>query len=120
MALELDGTPKYDEPISPEDANGYVQNYLNNDKFKPADFTAFYFHVDEIQKVIDENKGSKYIKFTLGMKYLLADGVPNNVLYGCVMMSNVKTRVDDGASIVAGDDDGIYDYSRPVPPYPED
>lgn len=119
MALELDGTPKYDEPISPEDANGYVQNYLNNEKFKPADFKAFYFHVDEIQKVINENKGSKYIKFTLGMKYLLADGVPNNVLYGCVMMSNVKTKVDDGAELVAGDE-GIYDYSRPVPPYPED
>lgn len=120
MALELDGTPKYDEPISPEDANGYVQNYLNNEKFKPADFKAFYFHVDELQKVIDENKGSKYIKFTLGMKYLLADGVPNNVLYGCVMMSNVKTKVDDAAQLIVGDDESIYDYSRPVPPYPED
>jgi hypothetical protein len=118
MALELDGIPKYDEPISPEDANGYVQNYLNNEKFKPADFTAFYFHTDELQKVINENKGSKYIKFTLGMKYLLAEGVPNNVLYGCVMMSNVKTPV--GQTLLVADDEGIYDYSHPVPPYRED
>jgi hypothetical protein len=113
----LEKTPKYDEPISPEVANGYVQNYLNNEKFKPADFTAFYFHIDELQKVINENKGSKYIKFTLGMKYMLAEGVPNNVLYGCVMMSNVQTNVENAALVQdAGDD--IYDYSRPVPPYP--
>ncbi len=118
MALDLDGTPRYDKPISPEDANGYVQNYLNNEKFKPSDFKAFYFHVDELQKVIDLNKDNKYIKFTLGMKYLLVDGVPNNVLYGCVMMSNVKTKVDNRANVVAGDDE-IFDYSRPVPPYPE-
>jgi hypothetical protein len=113
----LEKTPKYDEPISPEVANGYVQNYLNNDNYKPADFTAFYFHIDELQKVINENKGSKYIKFTLGMKYMLAEGVPNNVLYGCVMMSNVHTVVEE-AALVQNTNDDIYDYSRPVPPYP--
>lgn len=113
----LEKTPKYNEPISHETANGYVQNYLNNDKFEPADFTAFYFHTDELQKVIDENTGSRYIKFTLGMKYMLAEGVPNNVLYGCIMMSNVNTNVENTA-LVQDDGDEIYDYSRPVPPYP--
>lgn len=116
----LDGTPRHDEPISPEMANGFVQNYLNNDKYKPSDFTAFYFHVDELLKVINENKGSKYIKFTLGMKYILGETIPNNVLYGCVMMSNVKTNVENSvlADGVADPNDDIYDYSHPVPPYP--
>ena len=115
--MQLDPIPRYDEPITPAAANGFVQNYLNNDNYKPADFTAFYFHIDELQKVIDENQGSKYIKFTLGMKYILAKGIEPNVLYGCVMMSNVKTIVDNAASMQDGDD-GIYDYSHPVPPYP--
>lgn len=106
--------PIYDEPISPEVAKKYVENYQNNKHFKPSDFRAFYFHRDEIQIVLDQNKDKEYIKFTLGMKELKSHG---NTLYGCVMMTSsdvVISEID-----LAADDDDIYDFSRPVPPHPE-
>ncbi len=117
MSLEL--TPIYDEPISPELAKEYVENYKNNKDYKPADFTAFYFHRDEIQIVLDQNKDKEYIKFTLGMKYLENIGEKDK-LYGCIMMTNSQLIID-GANITlaAGEgEDNIYDFSHPVPPYP--
>lgn len=113
--------PIYDEPIDPALAKEYVENYLNNKHFKPQDFTAFYFHRDEIQIVLDQNKDSEYIKFTLGMKYLEDIG-KKDTLYGCVMMSNAHLIIDndkpDNIEVV-NEGDNIYDFSHPVPPYPE-
>ena len=110
-------SPIYDEPISPELAKEYVENYRNNTNYTPADFNAFYFHRDEIQIVLDQNKDKEYIKFTLGMKYLEHIGEKDR-LYGCVMMSNAHLIID-GDNITVGDDgDNIYDLSHPIPPYP--
>ena len=108
--------PNYDEPISPELAKEYVDNYLKNNKFKPEDFQAFYFHKDEIQKVLDLNEDKKYIKFTLGMKQLEKEKWGDK-LYGCVMMTSSDIIIPD-IDLAAQDDTGIYDFSRPVPPYP--
>lgn len=108
--------PKYDEPISPELAQEYVKNYLSNNKFKPEDFQAFYFHRDEIQLVLDQNKEKEYIKFTLGMKQLDKEKWGDK-LYGCVMMTNSNIIIGD-MNPAAQDDSGIYDFSRPVPPHP--
>lgn len=109
--------PIYDEPISPETAQQYVENYLNNKHFKPEDFRAFYFHRDEIQIVLNQNKDKEYIKFTLGMKEI---DKPKNgdKLFGCVMMTSSDVIIPD-IDITADDNDSIYDFSRPVPPYPE-
>ncbi len=108
--------PIYDEPISPELAQEYVANYLDNKHFKPTDFQAFYFHRDEIQIVLDQNKGKEYIKFTLGMKQLEKEKWGDK-LYGCVMMTSSDVIIPD-IDPTAQDDTGIYDFSHPVPPYP--
>lgn len=108
--------PIYDKPISPELAQQYVANYMTNDNFKPADFQAFYFHRDEIQIVLDQNKDKKYIKFTLGMKQLEKEKWGDK-LYGCVMMTSSDIIIPD-IDPTAQDDTGIYDFSRPVPPHP--
>ncbi|GGD80594.1 hypothetical protein GCM10011514_50880 [Emticicia aquatilis] len=112
--------PIYDEPIDPELAKNYAENYLYNKHFKPEDFTAFYFHRDEIQIVLDKNPDKEYIKFTLGMKYLDHIGEKGR-LYGCVMMSNATLVIDEENPQkikLLGEGDEIYDYSHPVPPYP--
>lgn len=108
--------PIYDEPISPEKAQEYVSNYVNNKDFKPEDFLAFYFHRDEIQIVLDQNKGKDYIKFTLGMKQLDKEKYGDK-LYGCVMMTSSDVIIPE-IDPAAADSDSIYDFSRPVPPHP--
>jgi hypothetical protein len=108
--------PIYDEPISPEKAQEYVSNYLDNKKFKPEDFKAFYFHRDEIQIVLDQNKDKDFIKFTLGMKKLDKEKYGDK-LYGCVMMTSSDVIIED-IDLTAEDSNDIYDFSRPVPPYP--
>lgn len=115
--MTIENIPIYDKPIDPELAKEYVENYINNKDFKTTDFTAFYFHRDEIQIVLDQNKDKEYIKFTLGMKYLEHIGEKDR-LYGCVMMTNAQLIIDGGEVKKVGEDDNIYDLSHPVPPYP--
>lgn len=114
--METDKKP-WDQPISPELAKEYVANYMNNENFKPADFQAFYFHEDEIKKVLSLNKGKEYIKFTLGMKKLEAEGFGDK-LYGCVMMTSSNLIIPDIDLAALNGENDIYDLSRPVPPYP--
>jgi hypothetical protein len=109
--------PIYDKPISPEQAQRYVDNYLKNKNFKPSDFEGFYFHRDEIQIVLDQNVDKEYIKFTLGMKEV--DPEKNGKkLFGCVMMTSSDIIIPDIDLDAADDSSSIYDFSRPIPPYP--
>lgn len=114
---KLSDTPIWDQPISEATAQEYCDNYLNNTNFQPADFTGFYFHRDEIQLVLDQNKDKEFIKFTMGMKQLDPTKYGNK-LYGCVMMTSSDVIIPS-TSAVNGGSDAIYDFSRPIPPYPE-
>jgi hypothetical protein len=89
---------------------------MENKEFKPADFQAFYFHRDEIQIVLDQNVDKKYIKFTLGMKQLDKEKYGDK-LYGCVMMTSSDVVIPD-LDLASEENEGIYDFSRPVPPHP--
>jgi hypothetical protein len=115
METEKD-LPIYDKPISLEEAQCYVANYMENTEFKPADFQGFYFHRDEIQIVLNQNEGKKYIKFTLGMKQLDKEKYGDK-LYGCVMMSGSDVNIPE-IDLTLEDGNNIYDFSRPIPPHP--
>ena len=112
----MEKEPIYDQPISPEKAQEYVSNYLNNHSFKPEDFQGFYFHRDEIQIVLDQNKDREYIKFTLGMKEIDKKKYGEK-LFGCVMMTSSNIIIPE-IDLEAEGGDEIYDFSRPIPPYP--
>ncbi len=112
MAFECTTPPRDLIPISSKEAYENVIRYLGDNNFKPADFQAFYFHKAEIEKVMSLNPADCFIKFTLGRRPFEEF---HGDVYGCVMMTSSSMKEEDATFI---DDDNIYDFSRPVPPYP--